>query len=141
MSGMKTRGIVSFTLTKQAIGWAMAGLTSALLLISLDIGYAAQPSSEQIPLKLSGPPVTSPRPAWNSEVRQVKVAKIPVIDVTDLYHPCQDIGDNFDLITAYALPEIDLRAVILDCTDEWRSGSRLDPGFIPVTQLTDQSLV
>jgi len=61
--------------------------------------------------------------------------KIPVIDVTDLYHPCQDIGDNFDLITAYALPEIDLRAVILDCTDEWRSGSRLDPGFIPVTQL------
>jgi len=64
-----------------------------------------------------------------------KAAKTPVIDVTDLYHPCQDIGDNFDLVTAYALPEIDLRAVILDCTDEWRSGSRLDPGFIPVTQL------
>jgi len=25
---------------------------------------------------------------------------IPVIDVTDLYHPHQDVGDNFDLVTA-----------------------------------------
>ena len=71
---MKTRCIVPFLLTKQAIGRAFAGLMSALLLAGLDIGRAAQPSSEQIPLKLSGPPVTSPRPAWNSEVRQVKVA-------------------------------------------------------------------
>ena len=41
---MKTRCIVSFTLTKQAIGRAMAGLTSALLLAGLSIGHAAQPS-------------------------------------------------------------------------------------------------
>lgn len=73
---------------------------------------------------------------------------IPVIDVTDLYHPHQDCGDNFDLVTAYAMPEIDLRAVILDCTDRFRqkvadhanpdyrdaTGPR-DPGFIPVMQL------
>ena len=39
--------------------------------------------------------------------------RVPVIDITDLYHPYQDPGDNFDLIAAYALPEIDLRAVIL----------------------------
>ena len=42
---------------------------------------------------------------------------VPVIDVTDLYHPHQDVGDNFDVLAAYALPEIDLRAVILDCTE------------------------
>lgn len=74
--------------------------------------------------------------------------RIPVIDITDLYHPAQDPGDNFDLIAAYALPEIDLKAVILDCTDRYRrpyvnktnpayddpAGKR-DPGFIPVTQL------
>ena len=71
----------------------------------------------------------------NLDANSAKAAKVPVIDVTDLYHPCQDIGDNFDLLTAYALPEIDLRAIILDCTDEWRSKGRLDPGFIPVTQL------
>jgi pyrimidine-specific ribonucleoside hydrolase len=74
--------------------------------------------------------------------------RVPVIDVTDLYHPHQDVGDNVDLLTAYALPEIDLRAVILDVTEEYRHASAeaqdpafrdptgpRDPGFIPVTQL------
>ncbi len=74
--------------------------------------------------------------------------RIPVIDITDLYHPHQDVGDNFDLIAGYALPEIDLKAVILDATDDYRhrdpqkqnpgyqdeTGPR-DPGIIPVTQL------
>ena len=70
---------------------------------------------------------------------------IPVIDVTDLYHPHQDPGDNFDLLTAYALPEIDLRAVLLDITQEFRQEKFLhprfgeqagprEPGVIPVTQ-------
>lgn len=75
-------------------------------------------------------------------------ARIPVINVTDLYHPHQDVGDNVDLITAYALPEIDLKAIVLDCTDSfrppvtgmpdttptWEDGPR-DPGLIPVWQL------
>jgi hypothetical protein len=69
--------------------------------------------------------------------------RVPVIDCTDLYHPHQDPGDNFDLLAAYALPEIDLRAVILDTTERYRRGDgwnaeiprRRDPGFIPVTQL------
>jgi hypothetical protein len=74
--------------------------------------------------------------------------RVPVIDVTDLYHPHQDIGDNVDLIAAYALPEIDLQAVILDVTAKFRraittgaSGKVIDkdgprdPGVIPVLQL------
>jgi hypothetical protein len=74
---------------------------------------------------------------------------IPLIDVTDLYHPPQDVGDNFDILAAYALPELDLRAVILDCTEPFRQpvaknpGAGLaedrrgprEPGFIPVLQL------
>lgn len=74
--------------------------------------------------------------------------RVPVIDVTDLYHPPQDPGDNFDLVAAYALPEVDLRAVILDVTDRYRgifadhsipdyvdpNGPR-EPGIIPVIQL------
>jgi hypothetical protein len=76
--------------------------------------------------------------------------RVPIIDVTDLCHPYQDVGDNFDLVAAFALPEIDLRAVILDAHDSFRkpvsdhpilsslyvdrSGPR-DPGFIPVLQL------
>ena len=63
--------------------------------------------------------------------------RIPVIDCTDLYHPPQDPGDNVDLVTAYALPEIDLKAVILDVTEKYRRPpeGRRDAGFIPVTQL------
>ncbi len=67
---------------------------------------------------------------------------IPVVCVTDLYHPAQDVGDNFDLLLAYGLEGIDLRAVVLDVTEECRDpglhGAERpahDPGFIPVTQL------
>lgn len=72
---------------------------------------------------------------------------VPVVDITDLYHPPQDPGDNLDLIAAYALKGVDLKAVILDVTDRYRrpyltengqfsdpAGGR-DPGFIPVLQL------
>ena len=63
-------------------------------------------------------------------------ARIALIDTTDLYHPAQDPGDNFDLIAAYALPELDLKAVILDATGKFlNEGGKRDPGFIPVLQL------
>lgn len=76
--------------------------------------------------------------------------RVPVIDVTDLYHPHQDVGDNFDLIAAYALPTVELRAVILDAHARFRKPFRnadgvgyddatgpRDAGFIPVLQLND----
>ena len=72
---------------------------------------------------------------------------VPVIDVTDLYHPFEDPGDNLDLLQAHALPEVDLRAVVLDITNAFRlpvanhpvlwrdpNGPR-EAGIIPVTQL------
>jgi len=91
-------------------------------------------------LRASEPPAQTQSPS--------QPPRVPVIDCTDLYHPHQDVGDNFDLIAAYALPEVDLRAVILDVTDRYRqpvsphekpefrdpTGPR-DPGFIPVLQL------
>jgi hypothetical protein len=77
----------------------------------------------------------------------VKSGKTPIIVVTDLYHPYQDPGDNFDLITGFAMPELDLKAVILDITGEFlkkegnafnvyidKEGPR-EAGFIPVLQL------
>lgn len=70
--------------------------------------------------------------------------RVPVVVVTDLYHPPEDPGDNFDLVAAYGLPEVDLRAIVLDAWDGKRHavnegvpgfrGPR-DPGVIPVTQL------
>lgn len=75
------------------------------------------------------------------------IEKVPVIVITDLYHPYQDPGDNFDLIAAYALPEVALKAVILDITDAFRKpvadhpalwadprGPR-EAGIIPLMQL------
>lgn len=75
------------------------------------------------------------------------VSARPVVDVTDLYHPYEDPGDNFDLVHAYSLPEVDLKAIILDVTAPFRLpvadhpvlwhdpyGPR-EPGIVPVTQL------
>ncbi len=57
--------------------------------------------------------------------------KVPVIYSTDLFHPHDDPDDHFDIVTLYAMPEIDLRAVILD------QGAKQDkrPGRIPIQQL------
>jgi hypothetical protein len=78
---------------------------------------------------------------------QSAARRTPIINITDLYHPYQDAGDNFDLIMGYALPELDLKAVILDVTDAFRKpvadhptlwpdprGPR-EAGIIPVMQL------
>ncbi len=73
--------------------------------------------------------------------------KIPVIVITDLYHPYQDPGDNLDLLNGFALTDVDLKAVILDITDSFRKDTADHPtlwkdprgpreaGIIPVEQL------
>ncbi|HEY3320723.1 MAG TPA: nucleoside hydrolase [Planctomycetota bacterium] len=57
--------------------------------------------------------------------------KVPVIHCTDLYHPHEDPDDHFDLATMYAIPEVEVKAIILD------KGSRQEkaPGRIPVSQM------
>ena len=68
--------------------------------------------------------------------------KIPFIHITDLYHPPQDPDDHFDLATVMALPELDLKGVILDTTTRFLHASPQgfdiprEPGFVPVMQLS-----
>ena len=74
--------------------------------------------------------------------------KTPVIVITDLYHPYQDPGDNMDLIMGFGLPDVDLKAVLLDITDAFRKDTADHPtlwrdprgpreaGIIPVEQLS-----
>lgn len=64
---------------------------------------------------------------------------VPVILVTDLYYPAQDIGDNVDLLTPFALKQIDLKAIVFDITRSHlkEDGILRDPGFIPVRQLNE----
>jgi pyrimidine-specific ribonucleoside hydrolase len=91
--------------------------------------------------------LTESQRSLGSGPSQARLGKVAVVDVTDLYHPYQDPGDNVDLIHAYALPEIDLQAVILDVTAPFRlpvandrflwhdpNGPR-EPGIVPVVQL------
>jgi hypothetical protein len=58
-------------------------------------------------------------------------ARIPVIYCTDLFHPHVDPDDHFDLATLYALPELDVRGIVLDQGEKQRQR----PGRIPVSQL------
>jgi pyrimidine-specific ribonucleoside hydrolase len=68
-------------------------------------------------------------------------SKIPLLHITDLYHPPQDPDDHFDLATIAALEEFELRGVILDPTERFLNPSpgsadqQRDPGFVPVSQL------
>jgi hypothetical protein len=58
-------------------------------------------------------------------------AQVPVIHCTDLYFPPMDVDDYFDLAALYAIPEIDLKAVILDHGKLQQSR----PGAIPVAMM------
>ena len=68
-------------------------------------------------------------------------ADIPLIHITDLYHPPQDPDDLLDLATVMALDEFDLKGVALDITHRFLVAAPAgfdiprDPGFVPVTQL------
>jgi hypothetical protein len=55
----------------------------------------------------------------------------PVIYCTDLFHPHVDADDHFDLATLYAMPELDIKVIVLD-----QGRKQLEqPGRIPVSQM------
>lgn len=60
-----------------------------------------------------------------------KPGSVPVLYSTDLYHPHGDPDDHFDLATLFAIPEFDVRGVVLDV------GSRQcqAPGKTPMEQM------
>ena len=56
---------------------------------------------------------------------------VPVIYCTDLFHPHDDPDDHFDLATLYAMPELDIKGVVLD-----QGRKQLErPGRFPVSQM------
>jgi hypothetical protein len=67
--------------------------------------------------------------------------RIPLLHLTDLYHPPQDPDDHLDLATIAGLPEYDLRGVVLDITRKFLTAKpegwdiARDPGYVPVAQL------
>ncbi len=61
--------------------------------------------------------------------------RVPLLHITDLYHPPYDPDDQVDLATAYALPELDVRAILLDYHRNIPDMAMFEPGFLPVAQL------
>lgn len=56
---------------------------------------------------------------------------VPVIYGTDLFHPHDDPDDHFDLATLFALPELEVKAILLDQGDKQLKR----PGAIPIQQM------
>lgn len=88
-----------------------------------------------------GPNIVAKR-IISSEGKRDRDAKIPLIHITDLYHPPQDPDDLLDFATVMALDEFDLKGVALDITRKFLIAAPegfdipRDPGFVPVTQLS-----
>lgn len=60
---------------------------------------------------------------------------VPVIYCTDLFHPHDDPDDHFDLGTLYAMPELDIKGIVLD-----QGKKQLErPGRIPLSQMNQIS--
>ncbi|MHB8900720.1 MAG: nucleoside hydrolase [Thermoguttaceae bacterium] len=67
------------------------------------------------------------------------VAAVPVIYSTDLYHPHDDPDDHYDLATLLALPEVDVKCVIIDMVNigqkrSYQEGGK-QPGLVAVEQM------
>ena len=69
---------------------------------------------------------------WLTSVPGCAAVSVPFIYSTDLFHPPDDPDDHVDLATLFALPELDIRAIILDLG----RSQRARPGAIPVQQLS-----
>lgn len=56
---------------------------------------------------------------------------IPIIYTTDLYHPHNDPDDHYDLATLFALPEFDIRAIVIDRGEQGKDR----PGICAIEQM------
>jgi len=56
---------------------------------------------------------------------------IPLIYCTDLFHPHDDPDDHFDLANVFAMPELDIKGIILDLGAKQKK----KPGRIPMEQM------
>ena len=71
---------------------------------------------------------------------QHQKARIPIIYTTDLYHPHEDPDDHFDLMTLFALPELEVRAIIFDIGDHGRERPLGLPALQQVMHMTGKQV-
>ncbi len=61
---------------------------------------------------------------------------VPLVYITDFYHSPGDPDDHIDLATLLALPEFDIRAILIDVRPPRKpDAAPYEPGFVPISQL------
>ncbi len=64
---------------------------------------------------------------------------VPVIYSTDLYHPHDDPDDHFDLATLFAMPELDVKGIIIDMANIHQQfpsqSAEKKPGIVALRQM------
>ena len=73
--------------------------------------------------------------AMNANASAAPPSGVPLIHVTDLFHPHGDPDDHFDLASVYALAmrgHFDLRGIVIDYPPAFRAG---DPAVVAVAQM------
>ena len=61
---------------------------------------------------------------------------VPLVYITDFYHSPGDPDDHIDLATLLALPEFDVRAILIDVRPPRKPDANpYEPGFVPISQL------
>lgn len=73
--------------------------------------------------------------ATNADASAAQGPRVPLIHVTDLFHPHGDPDDHFDLASVYALAlqgRFDLRGIVIDYPPGFRAG---DPAMVAVAQM------
>ena len=67
---------------------------------------------------------------------QSTAEKVPIVYITDFYHSPGDPDDHIDLATLMALPEFDIRAILIDVRPPRKpDASPYEPGFVPISQM------
>lgn len=75
--------------------------------------------------------VHDPVEGINQTTSVEKVQRVPIIYCTDLFHPHDDPDDHFDLATLFALPELEVKAILLDQGEKQEQ----KPGRISLEQI------
>jgi len=71
-----------------------------------------------------------------SAYSQSTLETVPLVYITDFYHSPGDPDDHIDLATLLALPEFDIRAILIDVRPPRKPDAHpYEPGFVPISQL------
>lgn len=66
-------------------------------------------------------------------------SRVPILYSTDLYHPHDDPDDHFDLLTLFAIPEFDIRGIVIDTGERGKDRPAI-PALKQVVYLTGRQV-